>query len=95
MGIKRLCLVPSDAEDVPVDLRALLASLREIGFVAEAFEYYDETHYSPGADFLRLVHFYDSHPIIRLKQVNGEFVEDEIIDSRNARSGPQPTWPVG
>ncbi|MBI5570497.1 MAG: hypothetical protein HY914_11170 [Desulfomonile tiedjei] len=86
MGIKQLCLVPSDAEDVPADLRALLASLREIGFMAEAFEFYDETHYSPGADFLRLVHFYDSHPIIRLKQVNGELVEDEIIDSRNACS---------
>jgi len=83
MGIKRLCLVPSDAEQIPVDLHALLTGLREIGFAGEEFDFYDETQYRPGPSFLDLVHFYASHPITRLDYVDGELVPVEVIDSRD------------
>jgi hypothetical protein len=86
MGTKRLCLVPSEAELVPADLAALLVGLREIGFIGEKLGYYDGTDFRPGADFLNLVHFNDSHPIIRLEHVDGELVPVEVVDSRNACS---------
>jgi len=83
MGRKQLCLVPSEAEQIPADLQELLTGLREIGFVGDEFDFYDETQYRPGANFLKLVHFYASHPITRLKHVDGELVPVEVIDSRD------------
>jgi len=83
MGRKQLCLVPSDAEQIPTDLQALLSGLREIGFVGGEFDFYDETRYRTGPGFLDLVHFYDSHSITRLDYVDGELVPVEVIDSRD------------
>jgi hypothetical protein len=83
VGIRQLCLVPSDAQDAPTDMSALLTGLREVGFMAEKFDLYGDAYYRPGPHCLKLVHFHDSHPVVRLKHKNGELVEDEIVDSRN------------
>ena len=83
MGIKQLCLVPADSEQTPTDLRDLLLRLRKIGFMGDEYDFYGETRYRPGPDFLELIQFYDSHPIIHLEDVDGELVEVGATDSRN------------
>ncbi len=83
MSIKQLCLVPTDAEQTPTDLRDLLVKLREIGFMGDEYDFYGEIRYRPGQDFHELIQFYGSHPIIQLDFVNGELAPVGAIDSRN------------
>ena len=73
MGIKELILVPEDAEVVPADTNTLRAFLRDIGFIGDAFEYFDETRYHPGEQFYDFIQFMSSHPIIYLEPENGRF----------------------
>lgn len=82
MSRKQLFIVPDDPESVPSDLKVLLASLRELGLVGDEFDFCGETQYRQGPNFLNLVRFDSSHPIISLKHLNGQLVPVGTVDSR-------------
>jgi len=81
--MKELNLVPLDAELIPEDLQGLIASLGEVGFLGKAIGDPEETAYRTGPRFFEFVEFESSHPIIHLKNVNGELVPSEVTDSRD------------
>ena len=61
----RLVLTPEDPYELPADLEALIAGLRQIGLISEALA--SGTGYLLGENFMQLVTFMGCSPYIRLE----------------------------
>lgn len=61
-----LYLCPADFDSAPVDLSALIATLRQEGFIAQEITFSGDTHFRPGEQFLSLITFLGCSPVIDL-----------------------------
>lgn len=48
------------------DAATLVAALRTVGFIADAFDFHGAQHYKPGAEFLHLLTFLGCSPVVSL-----------------------------
>jgi hypothetical protein len=84
MSDHKLVLHPIDPWTSLANQAALINELTALGLLGEQYEWFGETHYKPGADFLRLVEFSHNHTVVVMGDTPNGLQEVDCVDSREA-----------
>jgi hypothetical protein len=82
MSDHKLVLHPTDPWASLANRAALIDELTTLGLLGEQYEWFGETHYKPGVEFLRLVEFDHSHTVIVMGDTPNGLQEVDRVDSR-------------